>query len=69
MICKCAKCERQFDSKEQGYVMLKPEDTVSYSHKAYCENCFTEEFQCEECGGFKNKFAMAVYDGSFCECD
>lgn len=58
MICKCTKCDKKFDSHDEGYEIQKP----------YCEDCFTEEFQCEDCGGFKNKFAAAVYDGEYCDC-
>ena len=59
MICKCDKCEKQFDSKDEGYVITQ----FGRSNQTYCEDCFTEKFQCEDCGGFENKFAMAAYDG------
>lgn len=72
MICKCTICEKQFDSKDEGYLMLKKHNnsgnSYTYEEPPYCEDCFTEKFQCEDCGGFKNKFAMAVYDGEYCEC-
>lgn len=78
MICKCTKCEKQFDSKNEGYNLpahngcqcCGPNQVCEYQKgKTYCEDCFIETFQCDECGGFKNKFAMAVYDGNLCECD
>lgn len=59
---KCDSCEETCESHDGGYIMPQGKDQ-------YCEECFTEKFQCEDCGGFKNKFAMAVYDGGYCECD
>lgn len=69
MICRCEKCEKQFDSKDGGYVMPKSQATSYLEEKIFCEECFTDLFQHEECGGFKSKMAAAVYDGSLCECD
>lgn len=65
MICKCSNCSKKFDSHDEGYEIQKP---FTRENTQYCEDCFTEEFQCEDCGGFKNKFAMAVYDGEYCDC-
>lgn len=59
----CDSCREEFEIPNfSGYILPQGKEV-------YCEDCFTEKFQCEECGGFKNKFAAAVYDGSFCECD
>jgi uncharacterized protein YuzB (UPF0349 family) len=44
------------------------DDMIEFENIHYCHSCFTEKFQHYDCGGFKNKFAMAVYDGNYCEC-
>ena len=28
MICKCTKCEKQFDSRDEGYIMLEKQRKV-----------------------------------------
>ena len=56
----CQHCDSQVDSDFEGI--------INHNNSEWCDSCFTEEFQCEDCGGFKDKFAMASYDGQLCEC-
>lgn len=42
MICKCDKCEKQFDSKDGGCVVSQLE-----SSKTFCEECINEELNYE----------------------
>jgi hypothetical protein len=58
----CDHCQKTEDSDKEGLIV--------YKDKKYCDYCFCEAFnQCQDCGGFSDKFAAATYDGRFCECD
>ena len=59
-IFRCNCCQNQIDSDFVGL--------INHQDKDWCDNCFTNAFQCEDCGGFKDKPALAAYDGKFCEC-